>query len=289
MSAKMRASMKASMKLSFSTLGCPGWDLDTLCSRGRLYGFDGVDFRGYLDILDVTLHPAFTHAVTATRRQLDQAGLAVSGISSGITLCLPESQAANLEEARRTIALASALGSVNVRVFGGGDLSAHPREELVRYGCDCMERILALDGARDLHWLFETHDIWVRAQDCRLLLAGLPDPAFGVLWDLGNAMEAGSESPQEVLSILQGRVGYTHVKDVVHDPHHPQAMENGWRYVSPGMGQLPLAESIRLLQGAGYDGWLVFEHEKRWIPGLPEPEEAFPAFVSWARSLPATR
>jgi len=277
------------MKLSFSTLGCPGWDLETICSRGREYGFDGVDFRGYLDTLDITVHPAFTQDVTSTQRRLDQAGLAVSGIGSSITLCLPEKQDANLEEARRTIALAGALGSVNVRVFGGGDLSTHTRAELIRSGCDCMERILALDGARDLHWLFETHDIWVRAQDCRLLLDSVADPAFGVLWDMGNAMEVDSESPQEVLSILQGRIGSTHVKDVVHDPQHPQAMENGWRYVSPGMGQLPLAESIRLLRGAGYDGWLVFEHEKRWIPGLPEPESAFPAFVSWARSLPTDR
>ena len=34
------------MKISFMTLGCPGWDLDTICARGREYGFDGVDFRG---------------------------------------------------------------------------------------------------------------------------------------------------------------------------------------------------------------------------------------------------
>ena len=34
------------MKISFTTLGCPDWDLDTICRRGREYGYEGVDFRG---------------------------------------------------------------------------------------------------------------------------------------------------------------------------------------------------------------------------------------------------
>jgi sugar phosphate isomerase/epimerase len=62
-------------------------------------------------------------------------------------------------------------------------------------------------------------------------------------------------------------------------------MQDGWRYVFPGQGQLPLAEAIQLLKADGYDGWLVFEHEKRWHPILPEPEEAFPAFAKWVDSL----
>lgn len=48
------------MKISFTTLGCPNWDLDTICQKGREYGFDGVDFRGYLDSLDITKLPLFT-------------------------------------------------------------------------------------------------------------------------------------------------------------------------------------------------------------------------------------
>ena len=97
------------MKIAFMTLGCPNWDLDTICKRGREYGFDGVDFRGYLDTLDITLRPEFTTGVTATRRMLDEAGLQVSAISSSINVCVPEKMDANLEEARRTIAVAHAL------------------------------------------------------------------------------------------------------------------------------------------------------------------------------------
>jgi sugar phosphate isomerase/epimerase len=273
------------VKLAFMTLGCPAWDLDTICRRGREYGFDGVDLRGYLDTLDITTHPAFTSGVAITRRRLGEAGLAVSAISSSITVCFLEKQAAALDEARRTISVARELGCLNVRIFGGGDIEKYSREELARFGQACIEKILALEGAKDLHWLFETHDLWVKASDCRLLLDSIPAPAFGALWDMGHTFRVGGEAPLESFNALKERVGYTHVKDALFDPTHPLAMEDGWRYVLPGTGQLPLAESVHILKDGGYDGWLQFEHEKRWHPELIEPELAFPAFVKWARNI----
>jgi len=106
------------MKIGFTTLGCPGWDLDTICRRGREYGYDGVDFRGYLETLDVTTSPLFTTGVAEVRRKLGDAGLEVSGISSSIRVC---------EEARRTIALAGELGAANIRVFDESHRRDHRR------------------------------------------------------------------------------------------------------------------------------------------------------------------
>ena len=91
------------MKISFTTLGCPDWDLDTICRRGREYGYEGVDFRGLQETMDVTLLPAFTSGVAQTRRQLADAGMEVSGISSSIRVCVPEKLEENVEEARRSI------------------------------------------------------------------------------------------------------------------------------------------------------------------------------------------
>jgi sugar phosphate isomerase/epimerase len=273
------------MKLTFTTLGCPEWDLETICRRARAYGFDGVDFRGYLDTLDVTTLPEFTTGVAESRRLLKDAGLEVSGVSSSITVCAPEKWEANLEEARRTIEVANALGAPNVRIYGGGDLTRHTREELGKIGCEGVEQILALDGAAGLHWLFETHDNWIKSADCRLLLDAIPDPAFGALWDMGHTPRVGGETPAETCAAIGPRIGNTHVKDAVYEPDHPKAMQDGWRYVFPGTGQLPIAEAVNLLRANGYDGWLTFEHEKRWHPNLPEPQDIFPAFTAWARSV----
>jgi len=84
---------------------------------------------------------------------------------------------------------------------------------------------------------------------------------------------------------LNGRIFYTHVKDAVYDPDHSSAMKDGWRYVALGQGQLPLADAVEELKKLGYDGWVNFEHEKRWQPKLAEPEEIFSAFVAWARGV----
>jgi sugar phosphate isomerase/epimerase len=273
------------MKISFSSLGCPGWDLDTICRLGQAYGYDGVDFRGYLDQIDITKLVEFTKQGQQTRRMLDQAGLVVSGISSSIKLCVPELRQKNLDEAQRTIEVAINLGAHNIRVFGGGDLTQFTRDELVDIAQDCMKTILLLDGAHELKWLFETHDIWFKSRDCSLLLDCVVDPAFGALWDISLPLMLAGELPQETYATIGERINYTHLKDAVNDPGHPLAMEFGWRYVPAGTGQVPLAEAVHILQENGYSGWLMFEHEKRWIPGLPEPEEALPQFVEWARSV----
>jgi sugar phosphate isomerase/epimerase len=273
------------MKISFTTLGCPDWDLDTICARGSQFGFEGVDFRGIGETLDITQTREFTSRIGETRQKLRDAGLEVSGISSSIRVCVPEKLADNLEEARRTLALARELGCKSVRVFGNGEAQKYTKEELADFGRQTLEKILALDGAREVRWLFETHDEWIRATDCRLLLERIPDPAFGVLWDMGHTARVGGETPEQTYAAVGSRVGYTHVKDAVHQPGHSQAMKDGWRYVPPGQGELPLAQAIGLLRQRGYQGWIMFEHEKRWHRELEEPEQIFPVFVRWVRPL----
>ncbi len=273
------------MKIAFTTLGCPTWDLETICRRAREYGYDGIDWRGYLNTLDITTMAEFSTLAGTTRRKLEEYGLESSGISSSIKVCEPEARESNLEEARRTIPVALALGAKNIRVFGGGDLEKYSRGELAKIGCDCVEEILRLDGASELHWLFETHDNWVKSADCTLLLDNIPNPNFGALWDMGHTPRVGGETPAETWAAVGPRVGYTHIKDSVYEPEHPLAMKDGWRYVLPGTGQQPLAEAIDILKEHGYDGWLVFEHEKRWHPTLPEPEIAFKAYAEWVKPL----
>ena len=102
------------MKLSAMTLGCPNWDLDTILTNIKNYGFDGVDFRGIQKDLDITKMPEFTTHLAATAKRIKDSGLEVSGISSSLTVCDPAKRAANVEEARRTIPVALALGAKNV-------------------------------------------------------------------------------------------------------------------------------------------------------------------------------
>lgn len=268
------------MKIAFSTLGCPKWDLDTICRRAKEYGFDGLDFRGVLDDLDITTLPAFNQDLAATARKIKATGLEVSGISSSIKLCDKERGNDNIEEARRTIPVALGLGCRFVRVFGGGDPAKTSRDDLVKTGADCMKKILELKDARRITWALETHDAWIASQHLLMLLNKLPK-SVSVLWDMAHTPCYGNETPAQAVAAFGKRVAYTHVKDAV-QVKNPDG-KTAWQYVPPGTGVLPLAESVRLLKQIGYDGWLVFEHEKKWHPDLPEPEEVFPKFAAWAR------
>jgi sugar phosphate isomerase/epimerase len=272
------------MKLTLSTLGCPDWTLDTICNQAREYGFEGVDFRGLLEEVDVTRTPQFTDRIEQTTSKLETAGLATSALSSSITVCSAADAEENLAAAERYITAAQKLNAPYVRVFGSGDADAHTLTELAAVGGKTMEKILSLPGADEVTWLVETHDNWTESDDCRLLLEHLPDDV-DILWDVGHTSRVGGEDPSETLAAIGDDIVYVHLKDAVYDPSHPDAMDDGWRYVLPGEGELPLAAALTELDDRGYDGWLMYEHEKRWHPELSDPDVAYGAFVEWFDSV----
>ena len=272
------------MKLTLSTLGCPDWPLDTVCERARTYGFEGIDFRGLLDEVDVTRTPEFTNRIGETRETLDDSGLATSALGSSINICNADAVEENVAAAERYVDAARQLDAPYVRVFGGGDADARSRSDLAAVGGETMERILSVSGADEVTWLLETHDNWTSSDDCQLLLEQLPD-GVGILWDVGHTSRVGGETPAETLAAIGHQIEYVHVKDAVYDPSHPDAMDDGWRYVLPGEGDLPLAAALAELEDRGYDGWLMYEHEKRWHPELAAPEVAYPSFVDWFETV----
>jgi len=271
--------------IGFTTLGCPAWNLDDICRKGTKMGFEGVDFRGMQDEIDITIMPEFTTHLAESKRKFVEAGLRVSGISTSLKICDATQSEANLEEARRTIPVALELDVDTLRVFGGGNPAVHNKEEMADIGRDMISAVLDLDGARTFKWVLETHDHWIKTLDSNLLLNRIHDEQFGVLWDMGHSARVGHETPEASVAALGDRIYCLHVKDAIYDNAHPQSMADGWRYVAPGTGQLPIAKAIALLRTKGYDGWLIFEHEKRWHAELLEPEEMFPKFMDWYKGL----
>ena len=268
------------MLVSTSSLGCPAWTLEDIVRRFPGYGLEGVEFRGIAGGLDITVLPEFTSGLAKTAALLKGAGLAVTGIDSSITLCDPAAREKSLEEARRTIPVAIGLGAPGVRIFGGGPMAEDRsnRAELARIGADCLKAILDLPDAGRVAWLLETHDHWLAVPDLHSIVDPVAGPNVGILWDMAHTFRCTGETPEMTVAGYGGRIRNTHVKDVTsQDPASP--------YAPPGTGVLPLAEMVRALKKSGYDGALTLEHEKRWIPELPEPEVVFPMFARWAKQF----
>src|SRR6266498_3772937 len=80
---------RKSMKLAFTTLGCPKWDIATIIAKAKEYGFNGVDFRGYLGEMDLGLFPEFKAGIKALSENFKAASLTVSCISTSIIANTP--------------------------------------------------------------------------------------------------------------------------------------------------------------------------------------------------------
>ena len=266
------------MQIGFTTLGCPSWDLDTVIRRAREYGFDGVDFRGLLSEIDVTLLPEFTTKLAATMKKFKSAGLVISGISSSVTL-FPWEEASTeekrLAELERSLELASKVDAEMVRIFGGPVRKNMSFEEALAAGRKLLARMAKMARSAGTPLAIETHDHWTESDKLAQLIEDIDPEFLGVLWDIHHPFRMGGEPMEETFERLGERVIDTHVKDSL-----PGSEKGKFTSTLVGDGDVPLKKALELLDGAGYDGWLVLEHEKRWEKDLAEPEVAFPRYIS---------
>jgi len=99
--------------------------------------------------------------------------------------------------------------------------------------------------------------------ETRKMINRLPD--FKILIDTAH-LEAAGEDTGAFIRAFGKRIIATHIKDF------------SWKkysFVEPGKGdgKLDVADSVRQLARAGYDGWLTIELDKRWdkFGDIPQP------------------
>lgn len=269
------------MKISFSTLGCPDWDLDTILARAKEYGYDGVDFRGIKDEMECYKIPEFTDGAQQTIQRFADAGLEISGFSSGAYMFSQEleDREASIAEVGRYGELCKAMGVGFIRVFGGY-LKETDRAEAIKISVDTLEQMAALAGPACV--VVETHDDWIETAPLGQVLERVNAPNVAALWDLHHPYRFKGESPQESYDNIGRYTRYAHVKDSKPSP------DGRGESALAGEGDVPLGEMIALLKAGGYDGYLTLEWEKRWQPEIADPEEAFPAYARYLRELIGT-
>lgn len=269
------------MKLSVTTLGCPDWSLEEAIERVASYGFDGIDFRGLGGQMDITTLPEFGRDVDATLRQIQEAGLVVSGVSSSVR-CLPTDSAQRQgyrDELSRYCELARRLQCQMVRVFGGKVAEGTSPAEALKIAAENLRAYAEIAEGCGVKLAVETHDDWSGSQRMAELLGAVDHPAVGVLWDVCHPWRVTGEGPQQTFETIGRWIVYTHFKDA------RRRADGSIELCSFGQGDIPLGQCLRVLRDGGYDGWLTFEHEKRWHRELPGPEEAFPRYVEVMRRL----
>ncbi|RJS92154.1 sugar phosphate isomerase/epimerase [Candidatus Bathyarchaeota archaeon] len=267
------------MKISFTTLGCPNWTLEEIIRNASEMGFDGVEFRGIKDEMDISKLPEFTRDIEKTKKLLSDHKIAVAGIgvSAKFAVINPEEKKKHFDETRRNLKLAAQLDAPIVRVFGGYLPEGYTREKMVPVLVENLREMADEAEECGVKIALETHDDWTDSRIVSRIMKEVDHPYVGVLWDMHHPFRFNHEDPKETYTNLSPYIVGVHVKDSILD-------ENGqMKLVMLGDGDVPIKEMLEMLINGGYEGYVTFEWEKRWHPELPEPEIAFPRFVEKIR------
>jgi len=262
------------VRIAFSTLAFPGATLASALSRGRRWGYAGVELRlidG--DLIDPSMPAADRVRV---RRTVAAAGLPVVAVDSSIRLTGDDPAPA----LRRFLELASDWQSPLVRVFGGPLAAADPAPKTRRPQLEAAARVLEacapFASRLGVAIGVETHDDWSASSVVAELLAMADPESVGAVWDSHHPHRVG-EQPAEVYANLAGRILLAQVKDA-----RRTATDDGdaWQLVLLGQGEVPVRQMLELLAAGGYRHWVSVEWEKRWHPEIEEPEVALPQHLA---------
>ncbi|MEM2913177.1 MAG: sugar phosphate isomerase/epimerase family protein [Candidatus Bathyarchaeia archaeon] len=263
------------MKLSFTTLGCPSWDLNRIVENAANMGFDAVDFRGLLEDIDITGRPEFTTNLNKTKKLFADYGVAVSGISISARFAVldPRERMEQFDETRRNMALAAELNAPVVRIYGGTIPKGYTTETIMPVIVQNLREIGDEAEDYDVTLALETHDDWIDSSLCARLMREVNHKRIRILWDLHHPYRMKGEPPELTYSNLAPYIVNIHVKDSIVDD------EGRVRYVLLGEGTVPIRKMLSMLIEGGYGGYATLEWEKRWHPYLSDPEIVFPQYV----------
>lgn len=266
------------LPLGFSTLGCPQWSWSQILDFATSHGFPALELRGLQDKIDITQHPELAPSRLAdVKRQLDDRGLSVVclGASARMHETDAATRAAQLDEARRYIDLAHALGTPYVRVFGDRYVEGEPREATRERIATTMRQLGERARDQGVTLIIESHGDFTDSPSLLEILQRADSPAVALLWDAHHTFVASREAPEDTVRQLGRWIRHTHLKDSI-------AVGAERRYVLTGTGGVPVRRQIEALANAGYRGSYSFEWEKRWHPEIEEPELAIRQYAEVA-------
>lgn len=265
------------MKLSFSTLGCPGWNIEKVVEKAIEYDFDGVELlvknRRHVDV-DMTLEERIYMRDLFKENRLDiccLSGYAFFG--GGDHRDMEENTNLLLEY----IKLAADLGAPYIRVFAGGYSDAISIDEAAANTAACLN-ICGWEAEKaGVVILIETHHAFRKGMYIRKILNRITNNGVAVLWDALHTFTE-NEAFEETYRVLSTKIKHIHIKDAI-------LLDKQDKPCLLGMGNFPLTQLIELLKRNGYNGFLSFEWEKTWHMELEEPDIAFPGYIEHMHSI----
>lgn len=271
------------MKIAFSTVACPEWTLTRVAERAGAWGYEGVELRSFgSGSARIACDPELT-APAKTRAMFARAGVEIMNVATSVRFDDPVTPPVighlfdkdlAVREAQGAIDLAVTLECPNVRVFAFEIVGSESRKSAVARIASRLGR--AADHCRNhgVRLLLENGGSFPRSGDIAEILDAVGSPLVGAAYCPAVARAAG-EAPGDGVNVLGERLVVAKVKDY-----------KGGRPCVLGEGDLECRGTVEALARAGFDGWLVHEHDRLWFPAAAEAEAVMPksaaALYEWA-------
>lgn len=262
--------------LSFSTLGCPDWSLETIMNVAVDNGYNGIELRGIQRQLDLTKCAEFNSRenILATLKIIKKKKLKI--VALGASAQMHHADAAkrklNLDEAKSFIQLAHQLNCPYVRVFPNNFPKDQDKNKTIDLIVSGLQELGDYTKGTGVTVLMETHGDIIQSETIEKIMQLTGHPNVGLVWDIVNMWAVTREPLDKVYGRLKKYILHTHIKDL-------KFANDKEQHVFVGRGDTPVFEAIDMLAKDGYKGYYSFEWEKFWSPQIEEPEVAIPDYA----------
>ena len=267
------------IKIGFSSLVCPGWNLDTIIESASSMGFDGVELRGLRGELHLPLVPALAARPDQVREkfQAKKVELICLGASATLDSCMKRDVAKQKAVITEFIELAARLGCPFVRIYVGEVQRRDNRRKAVARISEALRSMVPVVSRHKVTLLVENAGDFPGSEDLWFLIDAVGHPNVRCCWNQCHAMTI-RERATNSLPRLGNKIGFVHVCDAAFD-------EQGTllEYKPLGEGDVEVERQIEFLKGLVYDRYVVFEWPKLWVDSLPPPEIVLPKAVKFLR------
>lgn len=270
----------AFMKVGFSTLACPGWDLEKIVTQAATLGYDGVEIRGLQGELNLPLVPALAARPEHTRAFFEEHKVELHCLGCSATLDaksrsdLAKQKALLIEH----IELAGSLGCPFVRILAGEVQRWDNQRALISRVATALLEVVPAAARHGVTVLIENGGDLRDSEALWFLADAASHPAVHVCWNSFNAALIG-ERPTISIPRLGRKTAMVHLCDGVFDGGGLV------EYVPLGEGTTEIDRQIELLRGIAFDGYLMFEWPKLWVHDLAEADAVLPGAVQTLREL----
>ncbi|MBH53802.1 MAG: sugar phosphate isomerase [Opitutaceae bacterium] len=254
---------------TFSTLGCPSLNLDSICALAREYGLRFVEIRATEDRVELPqlFKERFGRPESLSEYLLDQQ-VSISCLNTSLKLVGNDEDCR--EEFLKFLPWAEAIGTKTLRVFDGGTVPDGLNDEAYQSALTTFE--WWSEERSKNQWstdiAIETHDCLVSHPALERILKAKPD--LNIIWDTHHTWKKSGDSVETSWQKVAKNVCNIHIKDSISVP----SAKHPFSYVNLGEGEFPLEDTLQLLKQNNYQSFVSIEWEKMWHPYMPDLQVA---------------